>query len=203
MVYHFGLPHNIYGVSRMIYDTVFPDRNTLKVYLNLCNFLLFLTGILCGCILTFLSDLSFTEAAVSSFSVISSHWYRSFWTSILSNGKFLLLLFLLSFLSSGVYLIPLLFGVEGAFCGAALTYVLSVGRSYSVFVFVLLFIHMFLILPYGFLLGTWASERCLSGFKINSRYSDCSVLLVTLFVIMVASMLERYLIPFIFRLYFY
>lgn len=195
MVYCLRFSHTIYGVISMTNEFVETRRNSTKERINFLNFLMFLTGVILGCLsikllgtvfllhidpLKHLDLVSLKAAAPSVF-------------TIFSNGKFLVLLYLLAFLRCGAALIPPLFGAEGAFLGAAFTSVISaMGSRGAVLLGILLIFRLFLVLPYGFLLGTWSVTTSLDFGRRSTaqRQSSAPIFLLTLAILLISTFLE-------------
>lgn len=119
---------------------------------------------------------------------ISAMLSRSFPSALLSCGKFLLMIFLLSFQRWGALIIPCLFFTEGFFLGGILSSVVMLlgSEGYMLGLLLMLFRIIFVI-PYSFLLGQWAVEQSLS-FPRHS-VNPLGVLMITLLVILLAGFL--------------
>lgn len=188
MVYLVPSSHTIYGVMAMTKDSL-TERSRLPVQrANALNFLLFVTGVLLGCLAV--QFLGFESSIISDFSQPLAAG-PAMYAALLSNGKFLILLYLLAFLRCGAALVPPLFGAEGAFFGAmAASVVSAAGPRGTVLLAILLMFRLFLVLPYGFLLGNWSILESLSFDGPNRSQHRFGVLLVTLAVLAAAAFLE-------------
>lgn len=154
--------------------------------------LLFLTGILLGCLLVRHFDI-----AGSVFSGIADRGSLSFYLGgdfpevLLSMGKFLLLLYLLSFQRWGAMMVPPVFGIEGVFFGVSVcSLVLVMGVKGAVLSVLLMLFRLLLVLPYGFLLGGWSVEQSLRFSKHRDPGAASGVLAVTLLIILLSAFLE-------------
>ena len=113
----------------MTKDTAHVRRNSLTFRANSLNLLIFLTGVILGCLLIYFGS---TEGDLK-LDWIQEPIYLSkntelFWEVLLTDGKFLLLLYLLAFMRPGALLTPTLFGWEGILWGT--TAVVSVSTWY-------------------------------------------------------------------------
>lgn len=152
--------------------------------------LLFLTGNLLGGILVRHFDFSGSLfPGVVDRADLSGYFGTGFLQVLLAEGKFLLVLYLLSFQRWGAMLIPPVFGVEGIFFGmTTCSLVLGLGPKGLVVSFLLMLFRLVLILPYGFLLGGWSVERSL---QFPSHSSNAlGVLAVTLGVMLLGAVFE-------------
>jgi hypothetical protein len=117
------------------------------------------------------------------------------------NAKFLLLIFLLSYVRWGAALLPPLFGVEGLLLGGAVcTIIPRTGFVGGICLCIVLSMRLLLVLPYSFLLGSWAVEESLAFGELAGNRT--AVLLLTLAVILVASFLECTLARWLGGMYF-
>lgn len=208
MVYCIGVSHTIYGVIPMTREFLTSRRSSSKENANILNFLMFLTGAVLGCLVVkcfgLESVLLAGNADPQEFSW-SSAVGASFPTTLLINGKFLILLFLFAFLRCGAALIPPLFGAEGAFLGAAFASVISaMGRRGALLLAILLIFRLTLVLPYGFLLGVWSVEHSLSFETLSDvrRQKSVQICFLTLLVLVAASFLECTLARWLGGIYF-
>ncbi len=170
----------------MIHGFESERRNSPALRANLLNFLLFLSGALFACIVVKLGG---TGAFLASgFSASSSD---VFFQALLSFSRFLLLLYLLAYLRCGVLLIPLVFGLEGLLMGGTAAAVAAAsGWQGTVLLAIMLMFRLILILPYSFLLGTWAIGQSLRYSELERDETRIPVLLVTLLVLLLAAALE-------------
>jgi hypothetical protein len=177
------------GVAQMTGTYKTMHRKYAKA--NILLFLLFITGAALGCLLVWKSGLSGQlfdgltnqqglEGLLSSYDRASV---------FLWNGKFLLLIFLLSYVRWGAAMLPPLFGVEGLLLGGVASSIIpSMGLTGGICLCILLGLRLLLVLPYSFLLGGWAVEESLSFGELAGNRT--AVLVLTLAVILVASFLE-------------
>ncbi len=147
--------------------------------------MLFLTGVVLGCVLTQWLGLQCYVTFAEEQSLQSEIIRVLLW-----NAKFLLAAYLFAFLPSGTLLLPLLFGAEGALLGALFGAVLSAqGVAMLPCLVTLLLFRLVLALPYGFLLGRWSMRQSL-GFGNEQDRSTFGVLSLTIVVLLAASLLE-------------
>lgn len=151
--------------------------------------LLFLTGVLLGGVLVrcFSLDSSLFSGIVDK-SQLEHLLGVDFFTALVAQAKFLLLLYLLSFQSWGAMFVPPVFGIEGICYGVAVCSLgLNMGAHGIVVAFLLLMFRFLVILPYGFLLGCWAVERSLNfpesyGKPLAILALTCGILLLSAFL---------------------
>lgn len=161
--------------------------------------LLFLTGLLLGCLFVRHFDLS--ASLLGTGAAENSGDAQRFWAVLLRNGKFLLVIYLLAFSRSGALLIPLIFALEGLMLGTAAGGVLTGQGALGLVGLGLLFLfRLTLVIPFGFLLGCWAVERSLS-FGTRPRESG-GILLTTLLVLLLSALLECTLARWLGGIYF-
>lgn len=164
----------------------YHNSDTDFVRIIMRNLILFLAGALMGCLLLRFWDLSaalspsfFTESLVSG-------WKEVF----LSNFRFLLLLFLLSYLPAGALLVPLVFGIEGAVLGMSIGLISAAMGTASIVALVLSIIfRLILVFPFSFLLGSWAIRQSLHFGRTN-RGQGLKILFALITVAAVSSVLE-------------
>ena len=156
------------------------------------NLLLFLTGAAAGCVLIYWSGASFPleEWVVTRLS--TSELPVMVLRLCIINGKFLVLLYLLSCLRHGAALIPAVFGLEGMLLGSAFgTAFSSMGRIGITTLGMILMFRLLVLLPYGFLLGTWSLDRCLQVRQDQDAFrSGMAVFILTIAVVTGAALLE-------------
>ena len=156
----------------------------MKAQANMLSLMMFLTGVLLGSLLIYGSGLERTVplgAARDPAQMVRT---------ALSVGKFLILLFLLSNMRWGAMLIPPVFGLEGMLLGTACAAVFAGDGLHGLIGLLMLYaFRLFLVLPYGFLLGTWSVDRSLSREGVSSERVPM-ILALTLAVIGVAALLE-------------
>ena len=128
------------------------DIDFVRIILR--NLTLFLAGALLGCLLLRFWDLSaalspsFFQDPSDSGSVFSG------------NLRFLILLFLLSFLPAGALLVPLAFGIEGALLRMTVGLIsASMGLHGIICLFISIIFRLILVFTFAFLLGSWAIEQ--------------------------------------------
>ena len=159
-------------------------RNSLKAQANLLSLMMFLTGVLLGSLLIYGSG--FESPVPLGASRDPVHVIRT----VLSVGKFLILLFLLSNMRWGAMLIPPVFGLEGMLLGSACAAVFAGTGLHGLAALLMRYaFRLFLVLPYGFLLGTWSVDRSLSREGVSSERVPM-ILALTLAVIGLAALLE-------------
>lgn len=181
MVYPMRSPRTIYGVSALTKAWNVIAKESRRA--DRLNFLLFATGIVLGCLFSLLFRTSASETSL----VLAD---GSFLESLLGCGRFLCLLLLLAFVPWGAGLVPPLFGAEGAFLGSAMAAaVLVSGATGALVLAVLLLFRLVLVIPYGFLLGSWAVSQSLR-FPERSRRQAAAVCCITVCVILAAAFLE-------------
>ena len=171
-------------------------RNSSKSQANRLNLLMFLTGACIGCMVVRLGGIGgelFPEPLQFGFADVCLAGFHRFPGVLLANVKFLLLLYLLAFMRCGAMLVPPVFAAEGLLLGCTVAAVTgAMGYLGTALLSILLAFRLVLVLPYGFLLGAWSVEHSLS--YVNPPVSDhrtrASVLLVTLLVLLMASLLE-------------
>ena len=185
MVYHTRPPHTIYGVSALTKAFYAIRKKPAGLRANSLNFLLFVTGAVFGCLFSrFFGGMSTSEPEA----VLSG---GSFLSSLLGCGRFLSLLYLLAFIPGGAVLVPPLFGAEGAFLGGAISAAaLALGVRGAVLFSVLLLFRLLLVVPYGFLLGSWSVGQSLRFPERSARQNPALILLLTVCVILAAAFLE-------------
>ena len=150
------------------------------------NFLLFLAGAILGCLLVRLWGLS---AGFSS-SFFQNTMFSGYTSVALGSFRFLMLLFLLAFMSVGALLIPVLFGLEGAIIGG--TIALSAGAMGfhgGIALILTMLPRLILIIPFGFLLGAWAVRQSLS-FGQPRRSSSLGIFAALMVVVLVSAFLQ-------------
>lgn len=152
--------------------------------------LMFLTGVLLGGVLVRYFGLgSSVFSGIVDKSQLKSFFGVDFFTAVVAEAKFLLLLYLLSFQSWGAMLVPPVFGIEGICYGMTVcSLMIALGGKGAVVAFLLMIFRLVLILPYGFLLGVWAVERSLS-FPEN-RGRPMAILVMTCAVMLLSAFLE-------------
>ena len=150
---------------------------------NLIHLTLFLTGLMLGCLVSRSTRLSVDLS-------IADDWLVRFCDYSLIYGKFLLLIYLLSFMRYGAIGVPPLFGLEGIMIGCKITSAFCFGGVHDLLaVLVLNVFHIVLILPYGFVLGAWTVDRCFD-YTVKQYSKNPMVLMVTLCVIVVSALLQ-------------
>lgn len=192
MVYRLGPRHTIYGVRPMTAYISSEYTTPKKDRCNLLLLLLFLTGVLLGCLFVWHFSLRGQingEAAQGQALFLSR---QQFFAVLLRNAKFLLVIYLLSFSKLGALLIPVQFGIEGLLLGSVFGSVIAQeGLIGALSLFLIYFFRLSAVLPYGFLLGTWGVEKSLrfgeTGF--DWRF-PIGILLLTLVVLIMSSFLE-------------
>lgn len=152
--------------------------------------LLFLTGNLLGGILV--RHFAFSGSlfsGVADSSGLRGYFGTDFLQVLLAEGKFLLVLYLLSFQRWGAMFVPPVFGLEGIFFGmTTCSLVLSLGGRGLIVAFLLMLFRLLLVLPYGFVLGGWSVERSL---RFPERCGTAlGVLGVTLVVMLLGAVFE-------------
>lgn len=181
-------------------------KNSLTFRVNCLNLLIFLTGVFFGCLLICFGGIGglltlerFQE------SLFLSKGPDVFLEALLTNGKFLALLYLLAYMRAGAILTPTLFGCEGILMGGTAAAVAAEMGCHGLMLLALLFLfRLCILLPYGFLLGTWSvgqSLSCGTGFSADQR-SRVVVLLLTIAVLMAASFLECTVAQWLARIYY-
>lgn len=152
--------------------------------------LLFLTGILLGTLLVrYFAISAVVFSGIRNQEELKAVLNRDFVQILLSCGKFLLLLYLLSFQRWGAMLVPPVFGLEGIYFGGTVGSLISFMGSGGVLMGILLQLFRFLlVLPYGFILGNWAIAQSLNFSQRSGNW--IGVLAVTLSVMVFASFLE-------------
>ncbi len=202
MVYELVPDHTIYGVIPMTAYLTSPHTKSGKKHCNLLLLLLFLTGVLLGCLLVWrfqLGGVLFGEGQAQTLFLDR----QRFGSVFLWNAKFLLVIFLLSFSRLGALLIPPLFGVEGLLLGMLAGCITAEqGIVGAVCLGILLFFRLLLVLPYGFLLGAWAVEQSLRFDAGDSRGKTVGILLVTLVLLFLSAFLECTLARWLGGMYF-
>ena len=171
------------GVIRLTIRFAKVHSNMKQYRCSQLHLLLFLSGIVFAALFVRYFD-SFATAffGIRSQTDISDMLSRSFLSAVLSHGKFLLVMYLLSTHQWGGFIIPCLFFMEGFFLGGILSSVsVFVGSGGYVMGLLLVLFRVLLVIPYSFLLGHWAVERSLS-FPEQSK-NTLGVLVFTLFVI--------------------
>lgn len=147
--------------------------------------MMFLTGVVLGCLLARLLGLQCFLAPEADWA-LAPNLYRV----LLWNAKFLMTAYLLAFSPGGICLLPPLFGVEGALLGALFgAAILSQGLPILPELASLLLFRLILVVPYGFLLGGWSMRQSL-GFGSEQDRSAFGVWLLTAGVLLAASLLE-------------
>lgn len=148
---------------------------------------LFLTGLVLGCVLARVLGVKLELLPQSGKSLPDR---RQVLLSLSRNAKFLILLFLLGFTRCGAMLIPVILGAEGALlgllCGGAFS---LCGKSGLLALILLLLPRLLLVVPYGFLLGSWSWRQSLE-FGGENRRDVGGVLLITILAVLLASVLE-------------
>lgn len=153
-------------------------------------------------LLLFLSGIVFAALFVRYFAGVACYFFgirdqtdisamlsRSFPSALLSCGKFLLIIFLLSFQRWGALIVPCLFFMEGFFLGGILSAVPRLlGSDGYMLGFLLMLFRMLFVIPYSFLLGHWAVERSLSFPRHSANHFG--VLIITLLVILFSAFLS-------------
>lgn len=190
----------------MTKDTAHVRRNSLTFRANSLNLLIFLTGVILGCLLIYFGS---TEDDLK-LDWIQEPIYLSkntelFWEVLLTDGKFLLLLYLLAFMRPGALLTPTLFGWEGILWGTTAAAVAAEMGTRGLVLLALLFLfRLGILLPYGFLLGAWSVGQSLAYGSASAadRKTRMVVLLVTIAVLVIASFLECTLAQWLARIYF-
>ena len=174
-------------------------KNSLVIRITLLNLLLFLTGALLGCLIIYLGCVScvFHES-------MFSNELSNFLEVCLANGKFLILLYLFAFMRHGAMLVPTVFGLEGILMGATAFAFAGAGGYSGIFLLaIMLIFRLILILPYSFLLGTWSVRQSLAfECATTDKQIRITVLLLTLFVVIVASFLECTVAQWLVRIYY-
>lgn len=160
-----------------------PRRISLAPHANRINFLLFLTGAMLGCGVIWAGSLG----AVAEWDAMRG--LDVFFQALRSNVRFLLLLYLLAYMRLGAWLIPSVFGLEGATLGAsAAAMTCGMGWQGTAAFAVMMLFRLALALPYGFVLGAWAEEKSMD---YGGRHPNGgAILLVTALVCVAASALE-------------
>ncbi len=147
--------------------------------------MLFLTGVVLGCVLAQRLGLRCYVTANEEKS-----FDAAFLRVLLWNAKFLLVAYLLAFSPGGILLLPPLFGAEGALLGALFGAVLSAqGVVMLLCLVATLLFRLVLVVPYGFLLGLWAMRQSLEFGSKQDRSTFC-ILVLTGAVLLAASLLE-------------
>lgn len=170
---------------------------------NLLLLLLFFSGAALGCLFVGYFDLSgrlFPGRGEDDL----LQGGRSFASALLWNLKFLLVLFLLAFTRLGALLIPPMFALEGLTLGTAAGCVLA-GQGWTglAALALLLLFRLALVLPYGFVLGSWAIEQSLRfGDRGRKTRSSGPILLLTLALAALAAFLECTLARWLGGMYF-
>ena len=183
----------------MTKDFAASRRNSSIAWANLCNFLLFLTGTILGCLIAAVCPSRFSLG--SCYLAVSADSFSRYALAFSASGKFLLLLLLLSNMRSGPLLIPPLFGLEGLLLGNLFsTAYFSLGVQGIIALGILICFRLVLILPYGFLLGAWSVSR-----SLEPPESDhvLSVILLTLLLLAAATLLEGSLAWHLSQIYYY
>lgn len=182
MVFPSRFPHTIYGVMRMTTDFRMP-RRAASARANCLNLALFVTGALLGCAVMYLGGVGTTLSPAGTGETLSQ--------ALVSNGRFLLPLYLFAFIRWGAALVPPAFGLEGLLLGGTAAAVLgSMGRAGLPLMALMLLFRFLLVLPYGFLLGAWSVGQSLSYGSASVCRTWFPVLVVTLLVLALASLLE-------------
>ena len=174
-------------------NAYFAAKNSAQVK-SRCNaqmLLLFLTGIILGCVFVRYFDISgVVFSNILNQDGLSGFLWADFLETVLSMSKFLLLLYLLSFQRWGAMMVPPVFGVEGICLGISVCSLVSASGRGGIFLAVLLLMfRLILILPFGFLLGGWSVEQSLRFPNVDIP-ACIKILAVTLTVICIAAFLE-------------
>lgn len=160
------------------------DTDFVRIILR--NLILFLAGALTGCLLLrfwrlsgALSPSFFQESLVSG-------WKDVF----LQSFRFLVLLFLLSYLPAGPLLVPISFGMEGALLGMSIGLIsASMGFHGALALVLAILFRLILVFPFSFLLGSWAIRQGLR-FGQSSREHGIKILFALFTVAAVSTVLE-------------
>lgn len=164
----------------------YHNDNSDFIRIILRNLLLFLAGALMGCLLLRIWDLS---AALSPSFFQES--LESGWKDVFPGCfRFLLLLFLLSYLPAGALLVPMAFGIEGALLGMSIGLIsASMGIHGAVALILSMIFRLILLLPFSFLLGSWAVRQSLR-FGHSERGKGFKILIALFVVAVVSTVLE-------------
>lgn len=168
------------------------DSKTDRSQCSAQMFLLFLTGnVLGGLLVRHFAISGSVFSGIVDKGSLSLYYGADFPEVLLSVGKFLLLLYLLSFQRWGAMLVPPVFGIEGICFGISICGLISdMGPRGAVAAFLLMLFRLLVVLPYGFLLGGWSVERSLDFPHSGDKGSAMGVLAVTLAVMLLAAFLE-------------
>lgn len=160
------------------------DADFVRIILR--NLILFLAGALMGCLLLRFWDLSGALSPSFFQESLDSGWRNVFFGSF----RFLLLLFLLSYLPSGALLVPIVFGIEGALLGMTFGLISAAMGFYGAIALSLaMAFRLILIFPFSFFLGSWAIRQSLR-FGHCVRGQGLKIFFVLLSVVAVSTVLE-------------
>lgn len=158
------------------------DNYFVRIILR--NLALFLAGALLGCLL-----LRFWELSAA----LSPSFFQDppdFGSVFSGNLRFLMVLFLLSFLPAGALLVPLTFGIEGALLGMTVGLIsASMGLHGAIGLIISIIFRLILVFPFSFLLGSWAVEQSLH-FGHTKRGQPLKILFALFAVAALSAVLE-------------
>ena len=148
---------------------------------------MFLTGLVLGCLLAGLLGIRLELLPMCGTQLPGA---AQVLLLLRRNAKLLLLLFLLAFTRWGAMLIPVVLGMEGALLGMTFGGVFALsGKSGLLLLSLLQLPRLLLVVPYGFLLGSWAWRQSLE-FGMETRRDVGGVLLITVLAVLLAAALE-------------
>lgn len=164
----------------------YHNDNSDFIRIILRNLILFLAGALIGCLL-----LRFWELSAALSPSFFQESLESGWKDVFPGcSRFLLLLFLLSYLPAGALLVPMAFGIEGALLGMSIGLIsASMGIHGALALILAMIFRLVLVFPFSFLLGSWSIRQSLRFGRVN-RGQGIKILIALFAVAAISTVLE-------------